>query len=247
MPGARSYFLTTERLGFSGWAEDDLPLAMALWGDPKVTSLIGGPFSVEQVGDRLSREVASGNAFGVQYWPMFLLDTSSDGDGFVGCAGLRPYRVEDRIYEIGFHLRPGYWGLGLAQEAARAVIGYAFGTLGVKGLFAGHHPSNEASRKLLEKLGFKFTHRELYADGFGTSVVSFDAAVDKATGDRQLCPRAAAELAIVWVQPGLGQRSLSPSAGRFDVRSGVLVCRSIAKSYFSKPPFEIIGRPSTAW
>lgn len=163
MPGTRAYFLTTERLGFGLWTENDLLLARSLWGDPKVTSLIGGPFSTAQVRERLDREIALMNEFGVQYWPMFPLDTTSDGDGFVGCAGLRPYRMEERIYEIGFHLRPAYWGMGLAQEAARAVIGYAFGTLGVKGLFAGHHPSNEASRKLLEKLGFKFTHRELYA------------------------------------------------------------------------------------
>ena len=55
------------------------------------------------------------------------------------------------------------WGQGLAQEAGRAVIEFAFETLGVKGLFAGHHPANDASRRLIEKLGFHFTHEEFYA------------------------------------------------------------------------------------
>ena len=41
-------------------------------------------------------------------------------------------------------------------------MGYAFNTLGVKGLFAGHNPANEASRRLLEKLGFRYTHDEYY-------------------------------------------------------------------------------------
>ena len=40
---------------------------------------------------------------------------------------------------------------------------YAFSTLGVKGLFAGHNPANEASRRVLEKLGFRYTHDEFYA------------------------------------------------------------------------------------
>jgi RimJ/RimL family protein N-acetyltransferase len=42
------------------------------------------------------------------------------------------------------------------------VIEYAFNILGVKALFAGHSPANEASRRLLEKLGFRYTHDEYY-------------------------------------------------------------------------------------
>ncbi|HUV51221.1 MAG TPA: GNAT family protein, partial [Anaerolineae bacterium] len=30
-------------------------------------------------------------------------------------------------------------------------------------LFAGHNPKNEASRHLLEKLGFRYSHDEYYA------------------------------------------------------------------------------------
>lgn len=91
---------------------------------------------------------------GMQCWPVFLLDE----DQHMGCAGLRPYRVEEQVYELGFHLRRAFWGQGLANDAACAVINYGFGTLGVKALFAGHHPSNEASQRLLLKLGFVRTH-----------------------------------------------------------------------------------------
>lgn len=158
MSRGRSYFLQTTRLGFSRWAPGDLPLAMALWGDPEVTRLIGGPFSREQVEGRLKNEIALQETHGVQYWPLFLL---SDGQ-FVGCCGLRPYKPEDSVYELGFHLRPGHWGQGLAEEAARATIAFAFDVLRARGLFAGHHPENHASRRVLEKLGFYFTHEELY-------------------------------------------------------------------------------------
>jgi RimJ/RimL family protein N-acetyltransferase len=158
MDGRRDYFLTTIRLGFSHWSSADFALALALWGDAQVTNLIGGPFTPEQVGERLKREIASLNDYGVQYWPIFLLAT---GD-HAGCAGLRPYRSEEKVYELGFHLRPSYWGRGLAQEAGRAVIRYAFDSLEATALFAGHHPANLVSRRVIEKLGFRATHEEFY-------------------------------------------------------------------------------------
>jgi ribosomal-protein-alanine N-acetyltransferase len=153
------YFLVTDRLGFRHWSPDDLPFAQALWGDPQVTALIGGQFTAEQIEQRLKAEIASMTAYNVQYWPIFLLETGQHA----GCAGLRPYKLDQQIYELGFHLRPEYWGCGFAQEAGRAVIGFAFEKLRAEALFAGHHPLNSASRRVLEKLGFQFTHEEFYA------------------------------------------------------------------------------------
>jgi [ribosomal protein S5]-alanine N-acetyltransferase len=156
---SRHYFLTTDRLGFSHWNKDGLMLAMTLWGDPRVSAWIGGPFAEEEVRARLAREIEMQLARKVQYWPVFLLQ---DGE-LAGCAGLRPYGTDEQILELGFHFRPQYWGQGLAQEAARAVIAFAFETLAVKALFAGHHPENAASERLLGKLGFHYTHQEIYA------------------------------------------------------------------------------------
>jgi [ribosomal protein S5]-alanine N-acetyltransferase len=95
---------------------------------------------------------------GIQYWPVFLLQNND----LAGCAGLRPYGRDERVPELGFHFRPKYWGQGLAEEAARGVIAYAFDTLAMRSLFAGHHPSNGASEHLLKKLGFRWTHEEIY-------------------------------------------------------------------------------------
>jgi [ribosomal protein S5]-alanine N-acetyltransferase len=153
-----SYFLTTPRLGFRPWTQDDLRLAMNLWGDSRVTAWIGGPFGADQVKARLLAEISQMDQVGVQYWPVFVLE----GDQHVGCAGLRPYRAEKRIFEFGVHLRPEFWGRGLADEASRAVIDYAFNVFRAQSLFAGHHPQNEASKRLLLKLGFVYTHDELY-------------------------------------------------------------------------------------
>ena len=153
------YFLQTKRLGFRLWAETDTDLATQLWGDIEVTKLIGGPFSPEWIQERLAKEMRNFQEFEIQYWQIFLLAT---GD-HVGCCGLKPYEIKQGIYEIGFHLKPAFHGQGLAPEAAQAVIDYAFNRLKATALFAGNHPDNEPSRRVLERLGFRYTHDELFS------------------------------------------------------------------------------------
>lgn len=158
-PPSRDLFLTTPRIGFSHWSADDLPLAIVLWGNPQVTAYIGGPFSPEHVATRLALEVENQRVHGIQYWPLFSLET---GD-LMGCTGLRPYPADGTTLELGAHLLPAFWGKGYAQEATQAVIGHAFRVLGVQRLIAAHHPENRASQRLIRKLGFQFSHEALYA------------------------------------------------------------------------------------
>ena len=154
------YFLTTQRLGFRCWANDDFGLALELWGDPEVTRFIDarGHLSEGQVRERLTEEISTERAHGMQYWPLFLLES----DEHVGCCGLRPYGESRQVLEIGFHIRRRRWGCGFATEAARATIAYAFELLSARALFAGHNPANDVSRHLVRKLGFCYTHDECY-------------------------------------------------------------------------------------
>jgi len=151
-----AYFLNTERVAFRCWSQADETLATGLWGDPQVTKMLGGPFTDEQVRQRLAREIAMMNEHGIQYWPIFLRRSGEH----VGCCGLRPYKAG--IPELGFHLRQPFWGMGIAKEAGAAVIEYAFTKLGVDAVFAGHDPENANSRKVLLSLGFQFIGEELY-------------------------------------------------------------------------------------
>ena len=80
----------------------------------------------------------------------------------LGCCGLRPVDGNPKVYELGFHLNREYWGMGLAEEAAKEVIRYAFSELNVESLTAGHHPENASSARLLQKLGFELSHEALY-------------------------------------------------------------------------------------
>ena len=154
----KPYFLKTDRIGFLRWEVTDTELAETLWGDPEVTRFIcaSGVFTKPEILKRLNTEIQNGSEYGLQYWPIFELAT----DELIGCCGLRPRREKE--YEIGFHLRPEFWGQGYAKEAAEAVIQYAFAVLKAEKLFAGHNPKNIASQKVLARLGFAYIGDEYY-------------------------------------------------------------------------------------
>jgi ribosomal-protein-alanine N-acetyltransferase len=64
-----------------------------------------------------------------------------------------------RLPEIGFILHPRYWGRGIAAEACGAVIAHVFSVHGVNAITADVDPRNEASLRLLARLGFVETGR----------------------------------------------------------------------------------------
>lgn len=125
-----------------------------------MTSFIArSALSDDDVRARLDEEMRLARENGVQYW---VLVERATGES-IGCCGLRPRDESREVFELGFHICADHWGKGYATEAARAVIAHGFDVLGAASLFAGHHPENAASRRTLEKLGFRHTHDEPYA------------------------------------------------------------------------------------
>lgn len=154
----KSYFIKSERLGFGKWESKSVNQAKLLWGDTNVTKLIGGDFSEDDIMNRLNNEIDMEHQYGIQYWPIFKLESNE----FIGCCGLRPYKIEDAIYEIGVHLLPKFWKQGFASEALQRVMDYAFCDIDASRLFAGHNPKNIASGRVLAKIGFQYSHDEFY-------------------------------------------------------------------------------------
>lgn len=58
--------------------------------------------------------------------------------------------------DLGYTLGESYWGQGYGTEACRAVLRYAFETLGCEVLSVGHFPTNHKSKRLIRKLGFTY-------------------------------------------------------------------------------------------
>lgn len=61
------------------------------------------------------------------------------------------------VWNIGFWIHPDYWRNGYATEAARAVIAFGFEELAASKITTAHAVFNTPSKRVIEKLGFRFT------------------------------------------------------------------------------------------
>ncbi|MEO6301798.1 MAG: GNAT family N-acetyltransferase [Bacteroidia bacterium] len=81
-------------------------------------------------------------------------------NNFIGWCGLKLHTetVNDHIhfYDLGYRLIKKHWGKGYGTESAKACLKYGFEQMDLKEIYAMIDTENEASRKVLQKLGFKF-------------------------------------------------------------------------------------------
>lgn len=78
-----------------------------------------------------------------------------DGDdALVGTMSLFALNRAHKRADVGYSLASRVWGKGYATEALKLAVDFAFDTLGLARLEADIDPRNEASCRLVERLGF---------------------------------------------------------------------------------------------
>lgn len=75
------------------------------------------------------------------------------GAPLIGSIGLHNIHPANCRAELGYWIGKPYWNHGYCTEAARAVLQYAFGVLGLNRIFATHVLRNPASGRVMQKLG----------------------------------------------------------------------------------------------
>lgn len=80
-------------------------------------------------------------------------------EGDLAFAGMCSFgrRPPEPAPEIGYWIGEPFWGLGVATEAVRAVIDYAFSETSTEQLIGAARVVNPASRRVLEKCGFQWS------------------------------------------------------------------------------------------
>jgi [ribosomal protein S5]-alanine N-acetyltransferase len=73
----------------------------------------------------------------------------------IGRINLGDYHRRDQRADLGYAYNRRYWGQGYATEAARAVLAFAFGSLGLNRVGAVVLPDNLGSITVLTRLGFQ--------------------------------------------------------------------------------------------
>ncbi|GAA1709327.1 GNAT family protein [Kribbella yunnanensis] len=81
-----------------------------------------------------------------------------DDDRVVGFARIAPGTPASGPWsaKLGYAVHADHWGNGYATDAARVMVGFAFGTLGVHRVTAAIGPENAASIAVVKRVGFSY-------------------------------------------------------------------------------------------
>jgi [ribosomal protein S5]-alanine N-acetyltransferase len=150
----------TERLFVRAPTPDDVHAFHSIWGDPAVIWW-GGTTRDEADAARQIAAIREANASspGLGRW---LAYRRSDG-ACVGHVMLKRAPFVEGV-ELGYHFATAYQGRGYATEAARGAVRYGFDVAGLATIFAAVVPDNRPSKRVLEKVGFRYVRNIVHAD-----------------------------------------------------------------------------------
>ena len=151
MPSTSKPELVTDRLLLRRFCFGDAAAVQRLAGDPAVAEMtlsIPHPYP-EGAAEAWIAGQEPDRAAGVR--EVFAVVERAQGE-LVGAIGLA-IRSEHSRAELGYWIGRPYWGRGYATEAARAVLSYAFGSLGLNRVHACHFARNPASGRVMAKAG----------------------------------------------------------------------------------------------
>jgi len=147
--------IETPRLRLRPWIEDDFEPCVAMCAYPRVMEFSPSIFSRQETEAMWKRILDHFAHYGFGPWAMEV-----DGE-FAGSMGLNWItRFETHFtpcVNIGYRLRPEFWGRGLATEGGRAALRYGFECLELREIIAFTIPENKRARRVLEKLGLLFS------------------------------------------------------------------------------------------
>ena len=91
------------------------------------------------------------------------------GSGDIG------YSNEKSSWDFGYNIRYDYWNRGLATEATKCMMKFAYDNFGARDFSANHAVDNPSSGRVMEKLGLMFQHFGEYSkfDGSKTFKAKF--------------------------------------------------------------------------
>ncbi|MHB1317499.1 MAG: GNAT family N-acetyltransferase [Anaerolineae bacterium] len=143
--------LETGRLVLRPFTLADAPAVRELAGDYQVaqyTLNIPHPYPEGAAEEWISGHQSAYDQGRAMTWAI----TARDDGRLLGAIGLTVVAIHRRA-EMGYWLAVPYWNQGLMTEAARAVLDFGFGRLGLLRIYAMHSTQNKASGRVMQKAG----------------------------------------------------------------------------------------------
>ena len=150
--------LETERLVLREWEPADAEALFRIVSDPEVMRYIddGRPWAdIARVRDWVERLQQSYRTRGYSRWAV----VEKESGHAVGSCGFAP--LPSGEIDFGYLFAPECWGRGYATEVGRATLRHGFERLGFTEVVASVAPEHTPSRRVLEKLGFRYRGLEV--------------------------------------------------------------------------------------
>ena len=150
--------LETDRIQLREIELSDVPEVLRLHNHPEVQKYLGEEYPKDEM---FIRDIVNTiwkeeyRTIGHGRWAVIEKETGS----FMGWAGLK-YIEEEDFCDLGYRLFPEFWGKGYATEFSFALRDCAFDRFKMEELWGMAWFLNEASKRVLEKIGMEFVVRK---------------------------------------------------------------------------------------
>lgn len=158
--------LETERLLLRKFEDGDVDGIFDMRRDPEVMRFISDVQTEREESEAWMTRISSlWQSEGIGYCALVEKSTSE----VAGWCGL--WKIpETKEIEVGYAVAKRKWGNGYATEAAAAMVGHGFGSLGLDRIVAVAFPENEASIKVMRKLGMEYV---MTGEFYGKELVQY--------------------------------------------------------------------------
>jgi len=149
----------TRRTFLRPFTVDDAAEASGWFSDAEVMRYIphGHDETLEKTAERVGRYLEHQQRHGFSKWVIVERETGK----LIGDAGFFEL-PNGRGFELGYRLARSHWGLGLATEVAQGWIDVATEFIDDEVIYAFANAQNQASLKVIEKLGFRYLRHETF-------------------------------------------------------------------------------------
>ena len=160
--------LLTSRLRLEPQTRAHAPEMMHVLADPRIHTHIptDPPTDEHALAERYARLETRRSPDGLEHWLNWIVYHQNTAIGTVQASAV----IAEATSDVAYVFHPDFWGQGFASEAMQAMLEHLKTNLGVRTFTANVDTRNQASQRLLERLGFQKTRLIEHADEFKGSV-----------------------------------------------------------------------------
>ena len=130
---------------------EDAPVLYRIINDPEVHRFLSSPSRIYSLVDEYEWIDNSANVYEKSVNFAIIENKTKEVAGIIG---INPID-SDRNGHVGYFLSRDKWGMGYMTESLKLMVEFSFNTMNLRKLYTNVYKPNKASKKVLEKNGFK--------------------------------------------------------------------------------------------